>query len=134
MKTLIRLLMILLVALMLPVVAFCQEVSEAVATVVGFSPASYFVSLSALATAVITITQWLKGIINSTGVITKLVSWLISITLAFIGWWFNLGIFDSITWYWVIIYAVGAGLIANSIFDLSVVTALINLFKTKENG
>lgn len=131
----IRLLMILLVAAMLPVIAVAQEVSTAVADAsVGFDPSVYFVSLASLVGAVTAITQWLKKYVKTQGIQTKLLSWFVSVALCFVGWIFHLGILAGVEWYWILMYGLSAGLVANSIADLNIVTGLLNLFKTKSNG
>jgi len=127
--------MILLVALTLPALAFCQEVAVATATAAqGFDPAVHFASLAALVSAVLALTQWLKSHVLTEGVFTKLLSWFVSVALSFGGWIFKLGIFAGVEWYWILIYGLLAGLVANSIFDLKIAAGVLNLFKSKSNG
>lgn len=129
MKNLIRFLFVLLAVLMLPVVAFCQEVAAGAASETGFDPQAWFVSLAAMVGAVMTITQWIKGLLLTAGIGTKLLSWMVSIVLAFLGWYFELGILAGLQWFWVAIYALSAGLVANSIVDLNIVQAILKLFR-----
>lgn len=132
MKNFIRLLMVLLTALMLPVMVFAQEVAAGVANVLP-DPSTWFLSLAALAGAVMTVTQWLKNVLESKGIQTKLLSWLIAVILAFVGWFLELGIFAGLEWYWAAIYALSAGLVANSIVDLNLIQGILKLFKPEKN-
>jgi hypothetical protein len=38
------------------------------------------------------------------GIVTQVVSWAIGFLIAFIGWYFNLGIFSGLIWYFALIY------------------------------
>ena len=130
MRKFVRILSIVLVALFVPILAFCQDGT----TEAGFDPAVYFISLSALVTGVMGVTQWLKKVVRSTGNWTKFLSWWVAFFLSFAGWFLKLGIFAGIEWYWVLAYAIGAGLVANSVFDLSIVKGLLETLKSKDNG
>ena len=135
MKRFLSFLMILFAVLVVPVMALAQA-AETVATQATevFDPSAFFVSLSALVAGVTIVTQWLKLRVKSVGFWTKFLSWAVSAGLSLAGWILHLGIFEGVAWYWMLGYAFAAGLVANSIFDLGVVTAILNLFKPKANA
>ncbi len=123
-----KLLVLLISMLLLPIAAFCQELS--VIPAVDFS--GYFASLIAFCPLVIFITEWLKQHIKVSGGLNQLFSWLVSIGLAFVGWGLNLGMFNNIEWYVVIVYGLAAGLVCNGIFDIKVVQSILNaIFKKR---
>lgn len=134
MKRFLAFLMILFAVFALPIAALAQTaetLTEAVSTV--FDPTVLFASLSALVTAVTVVTQFVKSKIKSEGFWTKLLSWAVAAGLSVCGWFLHLGIFEGVAWYWMLCYALASGLVANSIFDLGIVTGIINLFKSKQN-
>lgn len=92
---------------------------------------SYFVSLAALAAAVIPVTQFVKKLFKSEGGVTKFLSWIVAIGLAFVGWWLDLGILTDLKVLWVVIYGIAAGLISNSIIDLEFVQGILSALKRK---
>jgi fatty acid desaturase len=107
----------MLVAVMiLPLLAFCQD-----GTGSAFDPSVYFVSVGSLAAAVIAVTEFIKSKITLGGWKSKAVSWLVSIILSASGWALKLGIFSGIEWYWMLLYAFSCGLIANGIFDTTII-------------
>ena len=120
--------MILLVAAMLPVAAFCQDGP----TPPVFDPGAYYISLAALVSAVMTVTQFLKQVVVVKGTSAKLLSWGVALALSVIGYVMRLGVFEAVQWYWVLIYALSAGLVGNSIFDLGIVRGILSVFK-KDN-
>ena len=135
MKLFISFLVILFAVLAVPVMAIAQAAETvAVQAAEVFDPSAFFVSLSALVSAVIVVTQWFKARVKSVGFWTKFLSWAVSAALSLFGWLLHLGIFEGVAWYWMLGYAFAAGLVANSIFDLGVVTAILNLFKSKANA
>lgn len=89
----------------------------------------YFYSVAALAGLVITATEFLKRMFNSSGGWTEFLSWFVGVALAFVGWFFKIGIFEDISVYWVVGYGFAAGLIANNIFDSNFIESVINAFK-----
>ena len=87
----------------------------------------YFGSIATLVALVPLITQFPKKWFNLQGIWIQVVSWLISVALAFIGWGFGLGMFVEITLWWhVLAVGVGVGLAANGVFDISYVRMFLN--------
>lgn len=81
---------------------------------------SYFASISAVATLVIVITQFLKVnlLADVKGWIIQATTWVVSIGISFFGWWLKLGIFADAEIMTVITYGIGIGLISNGLFDI----------------
>lgn len=95
---------------------------------------AYFASLAALSAIVLPVTQFFKNIFKSSGNWTKYLSWVVSIGLAFVGWWLNLGMFEGIKIVWVVVYGIAAGLVSNSVFDIGILQAILSLFKSKTDS
>lgn len=127
MKNFIKYLITLLVfVLAIPASSWAQGADP----VITFDPATWFVTLGAFVAVVMVVTQFAKKLINASGMLAKLLSWLVSVILGAIGWLMQLGIFTGIEWYWALIYALSAGLLSNGIFDIGVVTAILNFIKS----
>ncbi len=127
MKKIIQFSMAFAVLMVFPVLAFSQEVGSAVVS--GFDPSVFFVSLGALVGAVMTVTQFLKKQLPVSGFTTKFLSWIIALLLSGIGWYFQWGIFVGAEWYWIFAYALAAGLVGNSIFDIHIIKGIIKIFR-----
>ncbi|RKE02307.1 hypothetical protein [Marinifilum flexuosum] len=133
MKKLICFLMIAFVAFVIsPMVAMAETVaSAAVENSTSIDIASYFATVPGLVSLVIIVTQFLKKLLKTEGVKTQILSWIIALALSCVGYFLQLGIFVGAAWYWIIIYAAAAGLIANGIATKHVVEAVLNLIKPK---
>ncbi len=95
---------------------------------------AYFASLAALSAIVLPVTQFFKNILKSSGNWTKYLSWVVSIGLAFVGWWLNLGMFEGIKIVWVVVYGIAAGLVSNSVFDIGILQAILSVVKSKTDS
>ena len=95
-----------------------------------FNIATFFTTLAVFAGTVPVVTQFILRYINTK--YDQVISWVVAIALAFIGWIFKLGIFEGLAWYWIIIYGAAAGLISNGIFDIPVINAILNLIPKKK--
>lgn len=87
----------------------------------------YFFSLAALIPLIVMITdfiiRWLKVEIAS---VKQMISWIVSVLLCLFAAWIDVGIFSGISIWETIIYAVGAGLVSNGIFDMGVVQMFLD--------
>ena len=90
----------------------------------------YFASLAALAGLVVVVTELFENFVKNTTWV-QVISWVFAIALAFVGQFFQLGIFIGLTWYWTLIYGVAAGLVANGIFDINIVQAILEVLKIR---
>lgn len=127
MKNFFKILVLFLTVFITPLALFASNAIE----VLGFDAQSYFATLSAFVALVLAATQMLKKAINIDGGYAKILSWIVSILLGFIGWYFKLGIFEDLQWYWAIIYGIAGGLMANGIFNIGVVDAILSLIPKK---
>jgi hypothetical protein len=117
--------------LLIPVtgLAAVSIVAEKVFDTVGVE--LYFISLAALAGAVLPVTELIKRLIGSSGNWTRYLSWIVAVLISLIGGWLNLGILQDLSLLWLLIYGVAAGLIANGVFNIETVRAILSAFKDK---
>jgi len=84
------------------------------------------------------LTLFVSGVVNGLLKVTKtfvrqLVAWVIAILLAVLANLVNLGFLAGSTWLMTILYGFGAGLVANGIFDVNIVKALILAIESQLN-
>lgn len=97
----------------------------------------YFLSVPGLAALALIITEFLKVQLNLSGTINQYLAWVIALVISGAGYLLQLGIFIGVDWYFIFIYGLAAGLIANGLFDWNIVQAILNLlfgFLKKNNG
>lgn len=129
MKNLIKyLISFLIFLLVLPAISMAQDVG--VDTGLSFDPTTWFATLGTFVAAVIAATQVIKKSFKIEGAWAMIASWLISVALAAVGWLLQLGIFAGLQWYWGLVYALSAGLIANKVFELFTIEAIISFLKS----
>lgn len=124
MKKLLFLLAALLV-LALPVVA--QEIENSIVIPPGI--VEYFTTLSALAGAVLVVTQFALKFIHTK--FDQYFSWLMAVILSVVGWLFQIGVFVELPWWSIPIYATAAGLAANGLYDINVINWVLNVVFAK---
>ena len=88
-------------------------------------------TIAGAAAAVLLITGWVKTAFKLEGKFARWVSWIVAISLSFLGWLLNLGLFEPVTWVVAIIYGFGIGLVANGIFTSETVQYILSLFKAQ---
>lgn len=101
--------------LLLPLVAFGQEIPEPPADWGGFLDwfkAAFGTWAGALAVILI-LTERVKRWLNVKGTGAVIVSWIASIPIVGVAWYFGIGIVDGVTWYVALIYAIGFAVSAN---------------------
>lgn len=90
----------------------------------------FFVSLAALVPLVTAIAAFLNSRIkNLTGTGKQIIAWLISVAIAFGAWYLQLGIFNGLSWYLVLIYGLAVGLAANGFFDIKFIQAVLSTLR-----
>lgn len=89
---------------------------------------SFFISLAALVALVVFVASWINTKIKANGAWKQIISWMVALALAAIGWLLHLGFLDSLPWYQALIYGFASGLAANGIFDVSVIQSFLKLF------
>lgn len=125
--------MAMLGVLALPVLA--QEVeppTDWLEVVEGFS--GWFGSMAGIAAVTIFISGFLNGLFKISGKFGRqLVAWLVAIVLSIVGNLVNLGFLAEATWLMTVIYGLGAGLVANGLFDIGLVKAIILAIESQLN-
>lgn len=76
-----------------------------------------FVDLTALAAGIVALTALIKNLLNTSGLITDIISWVLGPILGLIGWYFKLGMFADLLWYMALIYGLLAAFYANKGWD-----------------
>lgn len=87
----------------------------------------FFLSLAAMIPLIVFCTAWLTKLLNPSGAIKQLISWIVSIVLSLIAWFLNLGIFEPLSWYIAIVYGLAAAIGANGIFDIKLIQKFLHL-------
>jgi hypothetical protein len=94
----------------------------------------WFGTLGGIAALTVFVGGVLNGLLKVTKTFVKqLVAWIVAILLAVIANLVNLGFLAGSTWLMTILYGFGAGLVANGIFDVAIVKALILAIESQLN-
>ena len=104
-----------LLLLLLPIVVFGQEIPEPPADWGGFLDwfkAAFGTWAGALA-AILILTERVKRWLNVKGAAAVIVSWVASLPIVGVAWYFGIGIVAGVPWYVAAIYAVGFAISAN---------------------
>lgn len=91
----------------------------------------YFYSLPALTGLVLIVTELFKKFLDTDGNYSIYLSWIIAFGVSLGGWAFQLGMFKDLEWYYIFIYGLSAGLMANGLFDLDIIKKLLQALKLK---
>ncbi len=129
-----KLIMLAFMFLMLPVMIFAQEPEVPgswVDVVTNFN--TWFGSLAGIAAVTVFIAAFFNQIFKISKKIGKqIMTWLVAIILVVIGNLLNLGFISEFPWLTTIVYGFAAGLVANGLFDIPTVQALLNFIKLKK--
>lgn len=140
MKKLYPLFIIILVAaialLTIPISAFAQEVGEEISQI-NFKES--FETFPALAALVLILTGWVSSLIIKLKWDVRLealtkgwkqyLSWLLGIALAAAGYFLQWGLFVNVAWYYIFIYGIISGLIANGLFKWELLKTILEAIK-----
>lgn len=98
----------------------------------------YFGSLGLMASLVAIITGYLNTHVsflkNANGTVKQIVSWVISILVVFIGQLKSVGMVAETSTLWTAITGVAVGLVANGIFDIKLVQAILSFIKANKSS
>jgi hypothetical protein len=96
-------------------------------------PDGIFSTFLALAAFIPVAAQFLRKrlIPNATGIWVQAFSWAVGIAVTLAGWLLHLGFLDGLSIWLALLYAFGACLAANGVFDTGLITALFGLFGKK---
>jgi len=129
MKKLIQFLSLLLAAFIAPLLLFAQSVEVTELTKI-FDLETVAATLGSLGGAVIVVTQLLKKWFKAESKSAKWLSWAVSLLLSFLCWQLKVGMFVAdASWIWLIINGAFAGLIANGLYDASILQAFKEILK-----
>jgi len=112
---LIKLFFLIMAFIGLPTIVMAQTGDF---TLPGLNLNQVFVSFGAMVPVVLFLSSWIKKIGNITGGWARVISWLVSICLAFVGRALNLGMFVDIQIWAVVVYGLCVGLAANGVFTI----------------
>ena len=122
MKKFIFLMCVLFTALVCAPVAFAQDVGDPVESAgMGFESFSALVALTAMIIPFF-VEIFTKLIPGLPSLVKQIISWLIGVLAAAVGQQLNLGFLGGLSWYIALLYGLGAGLVANGVFDTGIVT------------
>lgn len=94
----------------------------------------FFVDLAGAAALVVLISGWINtNLIKLVGWQAQVLSWAVAIGVAFLGSWKNIGIFAETDVLWTILNGIGAGLIANGVYDVKIVQTILEFVKAKQS-
>jgi hypothetical protein len=97
---------------------------------------NYFGDLGLLSGLVTIITGYLNTHVpflkNANGTIKQLVSWAVAILVVFVGQLKAVGMVAELNTLWTAITGVAVGLIANGIFDINLVKAILSFIKANK--
>jgi len=120
--------------MLLSIPIFAQEVEPPTNWIEVISNINvWFATLAGIAA----VTVFIAAAVNTLFKITKkiwkqVVAWVISILLVVGGNLFNIGFGADFPWLTSVIYGLGAGLVANGLFDVTIVQAILDLLKLKK--
>ena len=101
--------------LLLPLVVFGQEIPEPPADLSGFADwfkAAFGTWAGALA-VILVLTERVKRWLNVKGTGAVIVSWIASLPIVGVAWYFGVGIVAGVEWYVALIYALSFAISAN---------------------
>ena len=123
MKKIIAFLMLLLAVGTMPVMAAGFDLPD------SLDLGKYFQDIGTMAAIVLPATQFVLRFIHTK--YDQLMSWFVSLVLSVVAWFLGWGIFADASWYWIIIYAGSAGLVANGIFDVPLIKTILSVIPKK---
>lgn len=94
---------------------------------------SWVATLATVASAAV----FLSAIINTwfkieKKILKQVVAWLVAIALTFLGNLLNVGFTADFPWLTTLAYGFGAGLVANGLFDISIVQSVLDFLQLKK--
>lgn len=131
MKTIMMILMLIASAFIFTPLLFAQDPSSSPQGDIE----SAFTTFVALVAAIPVVVEFLKNIFGKTKAtpnwIVQIFSWTTGVGMTMLGWYLNLGFLSDLTWYWALIYGIGASLAANGVADTKIIGWIFSLFRKK---
>ena len=95
---------------------------------------TWFGTLAGIAALTVFVAGVVNGLLKvSKSFMKQVISWVVAIALACLANLVNLGFLAGSTWLMTLLYGFGAGLVANGIFDINIVNALILAIESQLN-
>lgn len=91
----------------------------------------FFVSITSLLVVIPIVTEFIKTNLGVTGLGTQILSWVIGLILAGVGYAFNLGMFAEMSILETVLTGAGISLVSNGVADTGIVEWLLSLLKKK---
>lgn len=104
-----------------------QPPEDWIGAVSGFS--LFMTTLGGIAALTVFLAAAANKVLNTVGFVKQLVAWLIAVLLAVLGNVLNIGLTAELPWLTTILYGVAAGFVANGIFDIELVRAILKKLK-----
>ena len=90
-----------------------------------------FNSVLTLSGLVILVNEWLSKYTKVQGNRSRFQSWLISVIFGVLASWIKIGIFSEMDWKGGLAIGIVSGLVANGVFDISVVKRVLEFIKLR---
>jgi hypothetical protein len=95
----------------------------------------HFATLASLSGLVVMITGWLNTHgLKLSGWKAQGLSWVISLAIAFLGAWKDVGIFAETDILWTVINGLAVGLLANGIYSVEFIKTVLEFVKAKPSS
>lgn len=125
---------VLMFLLLIPAAIFAQDVEPPtswVDVIANFN--TWFATLAGIAAVTVFIAAAINTLFKITKKIVKqLIAWGVAIVLVFLGNLLNIGFGADFPWLTTLAYGVGAGLVANGLFDINTVQVILDFLKLKK--
>ena len=92
---------------------------------------SIFNSVLVLSGLVVLVSEWVSKFTKLQGNWSRLQSWVISVILGVVATWIKIGIFSEMDWKGGLAIGIVSGLVANGVFDISVVKRVLEFIKVR---
>jgi len=93
----------------------------------------WFATLAGIAAVTVFVAAAVNTVFKVTKKIVKqLIAWIIAIILVFAGNLLNIGFSADFPWLTSLAYGIGAGLVANGLFDINTVQVILDFLKLKK--
>ena len=86
-----------------------------------------YLTFATTVAAILVATEFLKGLINTSGFATQLVSWGTGVVIVMFGFFAQLGWLAEVELWWhAAIWALGAALAANGVFEVPIIKTILS--------
>jgi len=92
---------------------------------------TWLYSLLGIAAVTVFLAAEANKLLKTEGFLKQLVAWAIAIILLFVGNLVNIGFMAELSWLNTLIYGIAAGFLANGIFDITLIRALLRWLKVE---